>query len=79
MYDSVIFTRLLDLTQPIRHVDFIFLVIFVAAQVHVLQIVQMTVVAMGNVRRGNVSANRDSWVQTAVSVHKELSVIKVIK
>lgn len=52
-------------------------VIFVAAQVHVLQIVQRTVVAMGNVRRGNVSANRDSWVQTAVSVHKEPSVIKV--
>lgn len=37
----------------------------------------MTVVAMGNVRRGNVSANRDSWVQTAVSVHKELSVLNV--
>lgn len=55
----------------------VILVIFVVAQVHVLQIVQMTVVAMGNVRRGNVSANRDSWVQTAVSVHKELSVIKV--
>lgn len=37
----------------------------------------MTVVAMGNVKRGNVSANKDSWVQTAVSVHKELSVLKV--
>lgn len=32
---------------------------------------------MENVKRGNVSANRDSWVQTAVNVHKELSVIKV--
>lgn len=37
----------------------------------------MTVVAMGHVRRGNVSANRDLWVQTAVSVPKELSVLKV--
>ena len=53
------------------------MVLCVAAQVRVLQIVQMTVVAMGNVRRVNVSANRDSWVQTAVSVHQELSVIKV--
>lgn len=53
------------------------LVIFVAAQVHVLQAVRMNVVATGNVRRGNVSANRDSWVQTAVNVHKELSVIRV--
>lgn len=37
----------------------------------------MTVVAIWNVRKGNVSAKRDSWVQTAVSVHQELSVIKV--
>lgn len=65
------------MTQLIRDVDLIILVIFVAAQVHVLRIVQMTVVAMGNVRRGNAPANRDSWVQTAVSVHKELTVLKV--
>lgn len=37
----------------------------------------MDVVAMESVRRGNVSANRDSAGQTAVSVHKELSVIRV--
>ncbi len=55
----------------------IIVVIFVHVQVPVLQIVQKTVVAMANVRWGNVSAIRDSWVQTAVSVHKELSVIKV--
>lgn len=65
------------MTQLIRDVDLVILFLFVAAQVHVLQIVKTTVVAMGNVRRGNVSANRDSWVSTAVSVHKELSVIKV--
>lgn len=46
-------------------------------QVHVLQIAQMTVVATGNVRRGNVSAIKDLWVQTAVSVHKVPSVVKV--
>lgn len=50
---------------------------FVVAKVHVLEIVQMTVVATGNVKRGNVSAIRDLWVQTAVNVPKELSVIKV--
>lgn len=65
------------MAQLVRDVEIVILVLFVAAQVHVLQTVQMTVVAMANVRRGNVSANRDSWVQTAVSVHKELSVIKV--
>ena len=58
MYDSVIFTRF----NVELDVDLVMLVIFVAAQVHVLQIVQMTVVATGNVRGGNVSANRDSWV-----------------
>lgn len=51
--------------------------IFVVTQVPVLQIVHVTVVAMVNVRGGNVSANRDSRVQTAASVHKELSVTKV--
>lgn len=70
-------TRSSHLTPVITNVDLITLVIFVVAQVHVLQAVQMNVVATGNVRRGNVCANRDSWVQTAVSVHKELSVIKV--
>lgn len=50
---------------------------FIVAKVHVLETVQMNVVAMGNVKRGNVSAIRDLWVQTAVSVPKELNVIKV--
>lgn len=65
------------MTPLIKDMDLVILVIFVAAQVHVLQTVQMTVMAMGNVRRVNVSASRDSWVQTAVSVHKELSVLGV--
>lgn len=75
MYDSVILTRLLCLMQ--LDVELIILVMFVAAQVHVLEIVQMIVVAMGNVKRGNVSAIRDLWAQTAVSAPKELSVTKV--
>lgn len=37
----------------------------------------MTVAATGNVKRGNVSAIRDSLVQTAVSVPKQLGVVKI--
>lgn len=59
--------------------EFLILVPLLAIQVHVLQIAQMTVVEMGNVRRGNVSAIKDLWVQTAVSVHRVPSVVKVSK
>lgn len=44
---------------------------FVAAQVRVLEIVQLIVVATENVRRGNVSAMRDLRAQTAVSGIKD--------
>lgn len=37
----------------------------------------MNVMAMGNVKKGSVSAIRDLWVQTAVSVPKQLSAIKI--
>lgn len=77
MYDSVAFTRSLYLIQLTKDVELIILVMFASAQVHVLQNVQMTVMGTGNVRRENVSAIRDSRVQTAVSVPKEPNVIKV--
>lgn len=60
-----------------KDVELITLVIFASIQVHVLQNVKMTVVATGNVTKENVSAIRDSQVQTVVSVSKEPSVIKV--
>lgn len=57
----------------------VILVIVIAAQVNALPVVQTLVVEMGNVRRVNASANRGSQVQTAVSVHKELTAIEVSK
>lgn len=57
--------------------DLVILIVVFAVQVRVQQIAQETVVAMENVRRENVSAIRDSWVQIAVSVHRELTVVKV--
>lgn len=59
-----------------RH-HWVILVIVVAAQVNALPVVQTLVAEMGNVRRVNASANRGSQVQTAVSVHKELTAIEV--
>lgn len=55
----------------------IILLLLFAKQVHVLQIVQMTVVVRGNARRGNVFAIKDLQVLTAVSVQKMSSALKV--
>lgn len=57
--------------------ELIIVVISVASQAHVLEIVQITAVAMGNVKKGNASVTLGLMVQTAVGVSKELNVIRV--